>query len=158
MLHEVLTGRGAPGPLDLDKPLSTNPVHAVDVVLRHLPSMKWVSCLAHVRRFVLLMNTFLNWTTRKLYETFVRITYLMLFQNNWHWCLLFSKCLQLETFWRLFLDIKLKPLSELFYLISEGWSGLKIQQIISKIFCSLHIYCYSIINCSIHHAVLTIFG
>lgn len=40
MLHEVLTGRGAPGPLDLDKPLSTNPVHAVDVVLRHLPSMK----------------------------------------------------------------------------------------------------------------------
>ncbi|KAG7278782.1 hypothetical protein CRUP_019088 [Coryphaenoides rupestris] len=41
MLHEVLTGRGVPEPLDLDKPLSTNPVHAVDVVLRHLPSMKY---------------------------------------------------------------------------------------------------------------------
>lgn len=40
MLHEVLTGRGIPEPLDLDKPISTNPVHAVDVVLRHLPSMK----------------------------------------------------------------------------------------------------------------------
>jgi len=40
LLHEVLTGRGVPEPLDLDKPLSTNPVHAVDVVLRHLPSMK----------------------------------------------------------------------------------------------------------------------
>uniref|UniRef100_A0A8C5AEE5 Uncharacterized protein n=1 Tax=Gadus morhua TaxID=8049 RepID=A0A8C5AEE5_GADMO len=41
MLHEVLQGRGVPEPLDLDKPLSTNPVHAVDVVLRHLPSMKY---------------------------------------------------------------------------------------------------------------------
>lgn len=40
MLHEVLTGHGVPEPLDLEKPLSTNPVHAVDVVLRHLPSMK----------------------------------------------------------------------------------------------------------------------
>lgn len=40
MLHEVLTGRGVPELLDLEKPLSTNPVHAVDVVLRHLPSMK----------------------------------------------------------------------------------------------------------------------
>lgn len=42
LLHEVLTGRSVPEPLDLDKPLSTNPVHAVDVVLRHLPSMKSV--------------------------------------------------------------------------------------------------------------------
>lgn len=43
LLHEVLTGRSMPEllpGLDLDKPLSTNPVHAVDVVLRHLPSMK----------------------------------------------------------------------------------------------------------------------
>lgn len=40
MLHEVLTGRSMPEPLELDKPISTNPVHAVDVVLRHLPSMK----------------------------------------------------------------------------------------------------------------------
>ncbi|TRY96375.1 hypothetical protein DNTS_029310 [Danionella cerebrum] len=40
MLHEVLTGRSTPDPLDLDKPISTNPVHAVDVVLRHLPSMR----------------------------------------------------------------------------------------------------------------------
>lgn len=40
MLHEVLTGRSMPDPLELDKPISTNPVHAVDVVLRHLPSMK----------------------------------------------------------------------------------------------------------------------
>lgn len=40
MLHEVLTGRGMVEPLDLDKPISTNPVHAVDVVLRHLPSMR----------------------------------------------------------------------------------------------------------------------
>lgn len=40
MLHEVLTGRGVPEPVDLEKPISTNPVHAVDVVLRHLPSMK----------------------------------------------------------------------------------------------------------------------
>ncbi|KAI4810506.1 hypothetical protein KUCAC02_013446 [Chaenocephalus aceratus] len=39
MLHEVLTGRCMPEPLELDKPISTNPVHAVDVVLRHLPSM-----------------------------------------------------------------------------------------------------------------------
>ena len=42
LLHEVLTGRTLPEPLELDKPISTNPVHAVDVVLRHLPSMKWV--------------------------------------------------------------------------------------------------------------------
>uniref|UniRef100_A0A8C8CL92 Eukaryotic translation initiation factor 2C 3 n=1 Tax=Oncorhynchus tshawytscha TaxID=74940 RepID=A0A8C8CL92_ONCTS len=41
MLHEVLTGRTMPEPLELDKPISTNPVHAVDVVLRHLPSMKY---------------------------------------------------------------------------------------------------------------------
>ncbi|MEQ2299990.1 Protein argonaute-3 [Ameca splendens] len=41
LLHEVLTGRSVPDPLDLDKPISTNPVHAVDVVLRHLPSMKY---------------------------------------------------------------------------------------------------------------------
>nr|XP_023668880.1 protein argonaute-3 [Paramormyrops kingsleyae] len=41
LLHEVLTGRGMPEPLELDKPISTNPVHAVDVVLRHLPSMKY---------------------------------------------------------------------------------------------------------------------
>ncbi|XP_026999650.1 protein argonaute-3 isoform X3 [Tachysurus fulvidraco] len=41
MLHEVLTGRGMVEPLDLDKPISTNPVHAVDVVLRHLPSMRY---------------------------------------------------------------------------------------------------------------------
>uniref|UniRef100_A0A3P9NUX8 Protein argonaute-3-like n=1 Tax=Poecilia reticulata TaxID=8081 RepID=A0A3P9NUX8_POERE len=41
LLHEALTGRSVPEPLDLDKPLSTNPVHAVDVVLRHLPSMKY---------------------------------------------------------------------------------------------------------------------
>ncbi|KAF3839440.1 hypothetical protein F7725_018157 [Dissostichus mawsoni] len=41
MLHEVLTGRCMPEPLELDKPISTNPVHAVDVVLRHLPSMKY---------------------------------------------------------------------------------------------------------------------
>uniref|UniRef100_A0A673AKK0 Uncharacterized protein n=1 Tax=Sphaeramia orbicularis TaxID=375764 RepID=A0A673AKK0_9TELE len=41
MLHEVLTGRAIAEPLDLEKPLSTNPVHAVDVVLRHLPSMKY---------------------------------------------------------------------------------------------------------------------
>jgi len=40
LLHEVLTGRTLPEPLELDKPISTNPVHAVDVVLRHLPSMK----------------------------------------------------------------------------------------------------------------------
>lgn len=43
MLHEVLTGRSMPEPLELDKPISTNPVHAVDVVLRHLPSMKWAA-------------------------------------------------------------------------------------------------------------------
>ncbi|CAB1321200.1 unnamed protein product [Coregonus sp. 'balchen'] len=42
LLHEVLTGRTMPEPLELDKPISTNPVHAVDVVLRHLPSMKEV--------------------------------------------------------------------------------------------------------------------
>lgn len=42
MLHEVLTGRGVAEPVDLEKPVSTNPVHAVDVVLRHLPSMKSV--------------------------------------------------------------------------------------------------------------------
>ncbi|KAI4890758.1 hypothetical protein NFI96_014114, partial [Prochilodus magdalenae] len=41
LLHEVLTGRSMPEPLELDKPISTNPVHAVDVVLRHLPSMKY---------------------------------------------------------------------------------------------------------------------
>uniref|UniRef100_A0AAV2K7A0 Argonaute linker 1 domain-containing protein n=1 Tax=Knipowitschia caucasica TaxID=637954 RepID=A0AAV2K7A0_KNICA len=41
MLHEVLTGRAVAEPVDLDKPISTNPVHAVDVVLRHLPSMKY---------------------------------------------------------------------------------------------------------------------
>lgn len=40
LLHEVLMGRGPPDPLDLNSPLSTNPVQAVDVVLRHLPSMK----------------------------------------------------------------------------------------------------------------------
>ncbi len=40
LLHEVLTGRSTPDPLNLDKPISTNPVHAVDVVLRHLPSMR----------------------------------------------------------------------------------------------------------------------
>ena len=40
MLHEVLTGRAVAEPVDLEKPISTNPVHAVDVVLRHLPSMK----------------------------------------------------------------------------------------------------------------------
>lgn len=40
MLHEVLTGRVGSEPVDLEKPISTNPVHAVDVVLRHLPSMK----------------------------------------------------------------------------------------------------------------------
>ncbi|RXM92692.1 Protein argonaute-1 [Acipenser ruthenus] len=39
LLHEVLTGRSVAEPLELDKPISTNPVHAVDVVLRHLPSM-----------------------------------------------------------------------------------------------------------------------
>lgn len=43
MLHEVLTGRSMAEPLELDKPISTNPVHAVDVVLRHLPSMKWAA-------------------------------------------------------------------------------------------------------------------
>ncbi|XP_077404063.1 protein argonaute-3 isoform X2 [Vanacampus margaritifer] len=41
LLHEVLMGRGVAEPLDLEKPVSTNPVHAVDVVLRHLPSMKY---------------------------------------------------------------------------------------------------------------------
>uniref|UniRef100_A0A4W5L6U7 Argonaute RISC catalytic component 3b n=1 Tax=Hucho hucho TaxID=62062 RepID=A0A4W5L6U7_9TELE len=41
LLHEVLMGRNMPEPLELDKPISTNPVHAVDVVLRHLPSMKY---------------------------------------------------------------------------------------------------------------------
>uniref|UniRef100_A0A8C7ZE26 Argonaute RISC catalytic component 3b n=1 Tax=Oryzias sinensis TaxID=183150 RepID=A0A8C7ZE26_9TELE len=41
VLHDVLKGRSTPEPVDLDKPLSTNPVHAVDVVLRHLPSMKY---------------------------------------------------------------------------------------------------------------------
>uniref|UniRef100_A0AAQ4NS90 Argonaute RISC catalytic component 3a n=1 Tax=Gasterosteus aculeatus aculeatus TaxID=481459 RepID=A0AAQ4NS90_GASAC len=41
MLHEVLTGRAVAEPVDLEKPISTNPVHAVDVVLRHLPSMKY---------------------------------------------------------------------------------------------------------------------
>ncbi|MGH0165691.1 UNVERIFIED_CONTAM: hypothetical protein FKN15_049197 [Acipenser sinensis] len=41
LLHEVLTGRSVAEPLELDKPISTNPVHAVDVVLRHLPSMKY---------------------------------------------------------------------------------------------------------------------
>uniref|UniRef100_A0AAY4E5W3 Protein argonaute-1 n=1 Tax=Denticeps clupeoides TaxID=299321 RepID=A0AAY4E5W3_9TELE len=41
MLHEVLTGRSMPEMMDLDKPISTNPVHAVDVVLRHLPSMRY---------------------------------------------------------------------------------------------------------------------
>uniref|UniRef100_A0A8K9XVG4 Protein argonaute-1 n=1 Tax=Oncorhynchus mykiss TaxID=8022 RepID=A0A8K9XVG4_ONCMY len=41
LLHEVLMGRTMPEPLELDKPISTNPVHAVDVVLRHLPSMKY---------------------------------------------------------------------------------------------------------------------
>lgn len=40
MLHEVLTGCAMSEPVDLEKPISTNPVHAVDVVLRHLPSMK----------------------------------------------------------------------------------------------------------------------
>lgn len=45
LLHEVLTGRSLPEPLELDKPISTNPVHAVDVVLRHLPSMKYVKSL-----------------------------------------------------------------------------------------------------------------
>lgn len=40
MLHEALTGRVMSEPVDLEKPISTNPVHAVDVVLRHLPSMK----------------------------------------------------------------------------------------------------------------------
>lgn len=40
MLHDVLTGHAAAEPTDLEKPVSTNPVHAVDVVLRHLPSMK----------------------------------------------------------------------------------------------------------------------
>lgn len=40
LLHDILKGRSTPEPVDLDKPLSTNPVHAVDVVLRHLPSMK----------------------------------------------------------------------------------------------------------------------
>lgn len=39
LLHEVLTGRTLLEPLELDKPISTNPVHAVDVVQRHLPSM-----------------------------------------------------------------------------------------------------------------------
>ncbi|CAG5889943.1 unnamed protein product [Menidia menidia] len=42
LLHDVLTGHAAAEPVDLDKPISTNPVHAVDVVLRHLPSMKEV--------------------------------------------------------------------------------------------------------------------
>ncbi|XP_010780472.1 protein argonaute-3-like isoform X3 [Notothenia coriiceps] len=41
MLHEVLNGRAVAEPVDLEKPISTNPVHAVDVVLRHLPSMKY---------------------------------------------------------------------------------------------------------------------
>ena len=41
-LHDVLAGHGTPDPLELDKPISTNPVHAVDVVLRHLPSIKYV--------------------------------------------------------------------------------------------------------------------
>uniref|UniRef100_A0A671LSW4 Protein argonaute-1 n=1 Tax=Sinocyclocheilus anshuiensis TaxID=1608454 RepID=A0A671LSW4_9TELE len=41
LLHEVLTGRSTPDPLNLDKPISTNPVHAVDVVMRHLPSMRY---------------------------------------------------------------------------------------------------------------------
>ncbi|XP_030214086.1 protein argonaute-3 isoform X3 [Gadus morhua] len=40
-LHDVLAGHGTPDPLELDKPISTNPVHAVDVVLRHLPSIKY---------------------------------------------------------------------------------------------------------------------
>uniref|UniRef100_A0A2K6P8R6 Argonaute linker 1 domain-containing protein n=1 Tax=Rhinopithecus roxellana TaxID=61622 RepID=A0A2K6P8R6_RHIRO len=39
LLHEVLTGRNLLEPLELDKPISTNPVHAVDVVRRHLPSV-----------------------------------------------------------------------------------------------------------------------
>lgn len=41
LLHEALAGGTLPEPLELDKPVSTNPVHAVDVVLRHLPSMKY---------------------------------------------------------------------------------------------------------------------
>lgn len=51
LLHEVLTGRTLPEPLELDKPISTNPVHAVDVVLRHLPSMKWVLLAFFLFRF-----------------------------------------------------------------------------------------------------------
>lgn len=43
MLHEVLTGRSTTEPIELDKPISTNPVHAVDVVLRHLPSMRYTT-------------------------------------------------------------------------------------------------------------------
>ena len=39
LLHEVLTRGTLPEPLELDKPISTNPVHVVDMVLRHLPSM-----------------------------------------------------------------------------------------------------------------------
>ncbi|CAF89690.1 unnamed protein product, partial [Tetraodon nigroviridis] len=41
LLHDVLTGQAAPQPAELEQPVSTNPVHAVDVVLRHLPSMKY---------------------------------------------------------------------------------------------------------------------
>lgn len=58
LLHEVLTGRTLPEPLELDKPISTNPVHAVDVVLRHLPSMKWV-LLAFIPLYILNMKIFL---------------------------------------------------------------------------------------------------
>uniref|UniRef100_A0A2K6D031 Argonaute linker 1 domain-containing protein n=1 Tax=Macaca nemestrina TaxID=9545 RepID=A0A2K6D031_MACNE len=36
LLHEVLTGRTLLESLELDKPISTNPVHAVDVVRGHL--------------------------------------------------------------------------------------------------------------------------
>lgn len=59
MLHEVLTGRAVAEPVDLEKPISTNPVHAVDVVLRHLPSMKWVFSLDDLQRVVFHMNTIL---------------------------------------------------------------------------------------------------
>ncbi|XP_028317063.1 protein argonaute-3 isoform X1 [Gouania willdenowi] len=40
-LNEVLSGRCGSEVLDMEKPYSTNPIHAVDVVLRHLPSMKF---------------------------------------------------------------------------------------------------------------------
>ena len=68
MLHEVLTGRGVAEPIDLDKPISTNPIHAVDVVLRHLPSMKWVSL--ETPADYILINSFIDIYVKKMEKIF----------------------------------------------------------------------------------------